>query len=68
MTGELFAAIDVGSYEMALKVFELSNKNGVRELDYVRHRMDIGNDRTDGLRKWTTPAAALQKQSLTLLF
>ncbi len=44
MTGELFAAIDVGSYEMALKIFELSNKNGVRELDYVRHRMDIGSE------------------------
>ena len=44
MTGEVFAAIDVGSYEMALKVFELSSKSGVRELDYVRHRMDIGSE------------------------
>nr|WP_297769673.1 HD domain-containing protein [uncultured Butyrivibrio sp.] len=44
MTGEVFAAIDVGSYEMALKVFELSHKNGVRELDYVRHRMDLGSE------------------------
>lgn len=44
MNGELFAAIDVGSYEMALKIFELSSKNGVRELDYVRHRMDIGSE------------------------
>ena len=44
MTGELFAAIDVGSYEMALKIFELSHKYGVRELDHVRHRMDIGSE------------------------
>ena len=44
MTGEVFAAIDVGSYEMALKVFELSSKGGVQELDYVRHRMDIGSE------------------------
>ena len=44
MTGELFAAIDVGSYEMALKVFELSNNRGVRELDHIRHRMDIGSE------------------------
>ncbi len=44
MTGELFAAIDVGSYEMALKIFELSGKYGVRELDHVRHRMDIGSE------------------------
>ncbi|SFB70942.1 Ppx/GppA phosphatase family protein [Butyrivibrio sp. YAB3001] len=44
MLGEVFAAIDVGSYEMALKVFELSSKSGVKELDHVRHRMDIGSE------------------------
>lgn len=44
MTGEVFAAIDVGSYEMAMKIFELSAKGGVRELDHVRHRMDIGSE------------------------
>ncbi|MEE3493640.1 MAG: exopolyphosphatase, partial [Butyrivibrio sp.] len=44
MTGEVFAAIDVGSYEISLKIFELSMKNGVRELDHVRHRMDIGSE------------------------
>ncbi|MCR5403515.1 MAG: exopolyphosphatase [Butyrivibrio sp.] len=44
MTGEIFAAIDVGSYEMALKIFELDHKNGVRELDHVRHRMDLGSE------------------------
>ena len=44
MTGEVFAAIDVGSYEMSLKIFELSMKYGVRELDHVRHRMDIGSE------------------------
>ena len=44
MTGEVFAAIDVGSYEVALKIFELSDKNGVRELDHVRHRIDLGSE------------------------
>ncbi len=44
MVGEVFAAIDVGSYEIALKVFELSMENGVRELDHVRHRMDLGSE------------------------
>ncbi|MBE5829777.1 MAG: HD domain-containing protein [Butyrivibrio sp.] len=44
MTGEVFAAIDVGSYEMALKIFELSDKRGVKELDHVRHRMDLGSE------------------------
>jgi hypothetical protein len=32
MGGEVFAAIDVGSYEIALKIFELSMKNGVVSL------------------------------------
>jgi exopolyphosphatase/guanosine-5'-triphosphate,3'-diphosphate pyrophosphatase len=44
MSSEIFAAIDVGSYEMALKIFELSSKNGVKELDHVRHRMDLGSE------------------------
>ena len=44
MTGEVFAAIDVGSYEMALKIFELSHERGVRELDHVRHRIDLGSE------------------------
>ena len=44
MTGEVFAAIDVGSYEIALKIFELSVERGVKELDHVRHRMDIGSE------------------------
>ena len=44
MGSEVFAAIDVGSYEMALKIFELSSGYGVKELDHVRHRMDIGSE------------------------
>ncbi len=44
MTDEIFAAIDVGSYEMALKIFELSDKRGVKEIDYIRHRIDLGSE------------------------
>ena len=44
MTGEVFAAIDVGSYELAMKIFELDHKYGVKELDHVRHRMDLGTE------------------------
>ncbi|MBO6240155.1 MAG: exopolyphosphatase [Butyrivibrio sp.] len=44
MMGEVFAAVDVGSYEIALKIFELSMDRGVHELDYIRHRMDIGSE------------------------
>ncbi|MCR5669953.1 MAG: HD domain-containing protein [Butyrivibrio sp.] len=44
MTGEVFAAIDVGSYEIALKIFELSETRGVREIDHIRHRIDLGSE------------------------
>ena len=39
-----FAAIDLGSYEVSMKVFELSKKLGMREVDYIRYRMDLGKD------------------------
>lgn len=44
MAYKTFAAIDVGSYELAMKVFEISSKNGIREIDYVRHRIELGTD------------------------
>ncbi|MCR5304078.1 MAG: exopolyphosphatase [Lachnospiraceae bacterium] len=37
-----FAAIDVGSYEMMLKIFEVSEKKGLREIDSLRHSLDLG--------------------------
>ena len=39
-----FAAIDLGSYEVSMKVFEISKKAGLREVDYIRYRMDLGKD------------------------
>ena len=42
MTISTFAAIDVGSYEVSMKVFELSKKAGLREIDYVRSRLELG--------------------------
>lgn len=39
-----FAAIDVGSYELAMKIFEISQKSGLREIDHIRHRIDLGTD------------------------
>lgn len=39
-----FAAIDIGTYEIRLEVFELSRKNGIKSLDTVRHRMELGKD------------------------
>ncbi|MDC7290145.1 HD domain-containing protein [Blautia schinkii] len=37
-----FAAIDVGSYEVSMKIFELSKKLGFRELNDIRYRLEIG--------------------------
>lgn len=44
MAFKTFAAIDVGSYEVAMKVFEISSKNGIREIDCIRHRIELGTD------------------------
>ena len=39
-----FAAIDVGSYELTLKIFEFSGKHNMREIDCVSKRLDLGSD------------------------
>ncbi|MBE5937154.1 MAG: hypothetical protein E7265_03890 [Lachnospiraceae bacterium] len=39
-----FAAIDVGSNEVSLKIFELGKKNQMKELTHVRHIMELGSD------------------------
>ena len=38
-----FAAIDVGSYELSMKIFELSGKDKLREIDHVSRRLDLGS-------------------------
>lgn len=40
----MFAAIDVGSYEVNLKIYELSARKGIRVVNHVRHRMELGKD------------------------
>lgn len=40
----LFAAIDAGSYEFEMKIFEMGAKSGIREIDHVRRRIDLGDD------------------------
>ncbi|MDO4518972.1 MAG: HD domain-containing protein [Eubacteriales bacterium] len=37
-----FAAIDIGSYEVSMKIFELSKKNGLKEINDVRYRLEVG--------------------------
>lgn len=42
--GKVFAAVDVGSYEIGMKIFEISDRNGLKEIDYVRRRIELGTD------------------------
>lgn len=44
MAIKLFAAIDVGSFELELGIYEISNKTGIRIIDHVRHVIALGSD------------------------
>ena len=39
----IFAAIEIASYEVSMKIYSLSPKN-MKESTYVRHRMELGKD------------------------
>ncbi len=39
-----FAAIYIGSYEVSLKVFEISGKKRIHTVDFVRSRVELGKD------------------------
>lgn len=42
MAGHIYGAINLGSSELALKIYEISKKNGITELTHVRRRFSIG--------------------------
>ncbi len=44
MAVKTFAAIDVGSYELAMKIFEVSKTRGMKEIDHIRHSIDMGTE------------------------
>lgn len=44
MSTRTFAAIDVGSFELTMKIFEFSGKNNMREVDCVSRRLDLGSE------------------------
>lgn len=44
MSVKTFAAIDVGSYELSMKIFEVSKAKGMREIDHIRHSIDMGSE------------------------
>lgn len=39
----VFAAIEIASYEVSMKIYELSQKT-MREITCVRHRIELGKD------------------------
>lgn len=39
-----YAAIDVGSGELAMKIYEVSKAHGIRELTHLRHKMSLGSE------------------------
>lgn len=41
---QTFAAIDIGSYELSMKIYEISSKKGIKEIDCIRHRIELGTD------------------------
>lgn len=42
MAIKTYAAIDVGSSELCMKIYELSRQKGIRELTFVRHPLSLG--------------------------
>ena len=39
-----FAAIDVGSYNVCMDIYEISPRNGIRCVNEVRSRLEIGRE------------------------
>ncbi len=44
MAVRTFAAIDVGSYELGMKIFEFNNKGSMKEIDSIRHSIELGTE------------------------
>lgn len=44
MAVKTFAAIDIGSYELSMKIFEVSRAKGMKEIDHIRYSIDMGTE------------------------
>ena len=44
MVLKLFAAVGIGSSESEMKIFECSRRKGMREIDCLRTRLNLGAD------------------------
>lgn len=41
---KMFAAIDVGSFDTEIAIYEISEEHGIRKIDHVRRQLTIGRD------------------------
>lgn len=44
MAIKTFAAIYIGSYEVSLKIFEMSQRKQLKKIDHIRSRVELGRD------------------------
>ena len=44
MAVTIYAAIDVGSYDVQMKIYEISAKNKIVVVDHLRYVLEIGKD------------------------
>ncbi|MCR5272196.1 MAG: HD domain-containing protein [Lachnospiraceae bacterium] len=44
MKATVFGAIYIGSYEVSLKIFTITRNGGIKQVDHVRTRLEIGRD------------------------
>lgn len=44
MSVRTFAAIDVGSYELDMKIYQFSGRGGMKQIDHIRHSIELGTD------------------------
>ena len=44
MSIKTFSSIYIGSFEVTMKIFEISSKKKLREIDYIRSRLDLGKE------------------------
>ena len=44
MATQLFAAIDVGSFKLELGIYEITAKNGLRQVEHLRHVIALGKN------------------------
>ncbi|MFI3176233.1 MAG: exopolyphosphatase [Eubacteriales bacterium] len=63
MAIKTFAAINIGSYELTMKIFEHSPRIGMREIDHIRHKIDLGANMYD---KGTIPYTNVEEMCRVL--